>query len=772
MEQITTALSSTLNFLGLVLLTLIGLIVGLLVARKFLLNLFFKKKLEQNLKRSENAHLLIKIPPGNEQKEEAMESFLRSLHRVLPTGTYVSLELVSSERFLKFYIVIPKNHKSLLESQLYAQYPDAEIEETKDYFSEWSENTAVVALKFKHSSINPIKTYKHLEEDLLKNISAVLAKTESGEKAAIQLLLKRVGSKSWEKGPRVLWKQHIEKSVEENAVSEKLSQDLFLGKLKIAYTAQNPTIAKTRLHTLVNLFKSVKGQNELKKPKFFVPKNLKAIFKARVFETGDLWSIPEIVTIYHFPYKGNVVSNIVETQSKRAPAPDILPREGMNTDSLSVIGETNYRNDRTRFGILQEDRRRHMYVIGKTGVGKSRFLELLMISDIQNGRGLCLIDPHGDLAEAVLQQIPKERVKDVIYVNPADRDFPIAFNPLEYTQDYEKRQHIAYFFISIFKKIFSSDWNERMEHILRYIILALLETPDSNILGIPRMLSDTKYRHRVIAQLKDPVVKTFWANEFASWNEQYSTQAIVPILNKVGQFISNPIIRNMVGQQKNALDFSEFMNKGKIVIINVSKGKLGEENAALLGSMFITKIQQAALSRANIPENERRDFYFYIDEFQNFATEAFQSILSESRKYRLNLTIAHQYIDQLSEDIKSSVFGNVASLFVFATGGDDAAYLANEFTPTFTKEDILGLEAREMYVKMSVRGRTTRPFSARTIDTPKSQFDFTPDIEGNTQEKYADNRVAVERRIEKWSNASESVIETGSEPDDFPEPLI
>jgi hypothetical protein len=291
-------------------------------------------------------------------------------------------------------------------------------------------------------------------------------------------------------------------------------------------------------------------------------------------------------------------------------------------------------------------------------------------------------------------------------------------------------------------------------------------------LGIPRMLSDTKYRHRVIAQLKDPVVKTFWANEFASWNEQYSTQAIVPILNKVGQFISNPIIRNMVGQQKNALDFAEFMNKGKIVIINVSKGKLGEENAALLGSMFITKIQQAALSRANIPESERRDFYFYIDEFQNFATEAFQSILSESRKYRLNLTIAHQYIDQLSDDIKSSVFGNVASLFVFATGGDDAAYLANEFTPTFSKEDILGLEAREMYVKMSVRGRTTRPFSARTIDTPKPQFDFTPDIEGNTQEKYADNRVAVERRIEKWSNASESVIETGSESDNFPEPLI
>ncbi|HVF68939.1 MAG TPA: type IV secretion system DNA-binding domain-containing protein [Xanthomonadales bacterium] len=772
MEQVTSALQSTLSIIGFLIGTLIGLIISAILLRRILVKAFFTKQLERNLTRKENSFLSIKIPPGSGQKEEAMEAFLRSLHRVLPTGTYLSLEMVSSDQFLKFYIVIPKTYKAVLESQLYAQYPDAEIEEKEDYFSHWTEHTAVVSMKFKHSSINPIKTYKNLDEDLLKNISAVLSKTEKNEKAAIQLILKRVGSKSWEKGIRPLWAQHIDRGATDSPVQQKIQQDLYLGKLRIAYTAENISIAKVKLHTLINLFKSVKGQNELKKPRFFVPKNLKKAFNARVFETGDLWSIPEIVTLYHFPYKGNIVSNIVETESKRAPAPDIMPREGTSAESLSVIGETNYRNDRIRFGILQEDRRRHMYVIGKTGVGKSRFLELLMISDIKNNRGLCLIDPHGDLAEAVLKQVPKERVKDVIYVNPADRDFPIAFNPLEYTRDYEKRQHIAYFFISIFKKIFSSDWNERMEHILRYIILALLETPDSNILGIPRMLSDTKYRHRVIAQLKDPVVKAFWANEFASWNEQYSTQAIVPILNKVGQFISNPIIRNMVGQQKNALDFSEFMNKGKIVIINVSKGKLGEENAALLGSMFITKIQQAALSRANIPESERRDFYFYIDEFQNFATEAFQSILSESRKYRLNLTIAHQYIDQLSEDIKSSVFGNVASLFVFATGGDDAKYLANEFTPTFTKEDILGLEAREMYVKMSVRGRTTRPFSARTIDTPTAQFDYSHDIIGRTQEKFADNRVAVERRIDKWSSAAESVIDDRGATDDFPEPLI
>jgi type IV secretory pathway TraG/TraD family ATPase VirD4 len=714
--------------------------------------------------------LFIRIPSTNERREEAMEHFLHALHNVLPNNAPVSLEIASIEQFLRFYITTEANYKSLTEAQLYAQYPEAEIEEVDDFMPQSFENAAVSQLDFKYSSINSLNTYKDMTESFLKIFSAVLSKTERQEKVILQISLKRVGSKLLERGVGGAYT----KLFTTHASNGKFSEELYRGKLRMAYFAEDTVIANQKLSLLINLLKNVKStNNELKKRTYFVSKNLIHYFKTRTFTGGDYWSVAELATLYHFPTIGTVISNVVQTTSKRAPAPDILPREGRLAGKLSLIGETNYRNDTYRFGILDEDRRRHIYVIGKTGVGKSRFLELLMTADIQHSKGLCLLDPHGDLAEAILRRIPKERIKDVVYVDPSNRDFPIAFNPLEYTKDYERRQHIAFFFISIFKKIFAADWNEQMEHILRYIILALLETPDSNILGIPRILSDTTYRHRVINQLQDPVVKQFWANEFASWNEQYSSQAIIPILNKVGQFISNPIIRNMVGQQKSTLDFEKFMNEGKIVILNVSKGKLGEDNAALLGSMFITKIHQAALARASVREEDRRDFYFYIDEFQNFATEAFQSILSESRKYRLNLTIAHQYINQLNNDIRASVFGNVASLFVFAVGGDDAAYLAKEFSPTFTAEDILSLQTRDMYVKMSINGRTSKPFSARTITTETSKINFIPDIISHTQTQYATNRIAVERGIEKWGKAKEPFYETKKDTlEEFPEPLL
>ena len=309
-----------------------------------------------------------------------------------------------------------------------------------------------------------------------------------------------------------------------------------------------------------------------------------------------------------------------------------------------------------------------------------------------------------------------------------------------------------------------------MEHLVRYITLALLETPDSSILGIPRMLSDVNFRQSVIKQIQDPVVKSFWTNEFYTANEQFISVAAVPILNKLGQFISNPIIRNMVGQRKNTLDFEKFMNEGKIVIINLSKGKLGEDNAMLLGSMFITKIQQAALSRARMEEEKRRDFYFYVDEFQNFATDAFSSILSEARKYRLDLTIAHQYIAQLPEDVKATAFGNVGSIIVFPVGGDDAAYLAKEFTPIFTPDDMINLNVREMYIKMSVDGKITPPFSARTIDVPKSEFDYSNEVIDKTRLKYGKNRVSVENEIARWGSTAQS--EPMSNEEGFPEPII
>jgi len=720
--------------------------------------------------------LFIKIPPANQHREQAIEGMLQSLHRLLPQNAPLSLEFTSSNQFLHFLIVTSSNYKNIIESQLYAQFPDAEIEETSDYLPKSFSNIAIAQLDFKHSSISPFNTYKNLQESFLKSLSAILAKSDSNDKIFFQLALKRVGSNILERGFKTIPYSLIGKRYTENKPTpsyEKFSQDLYSGKLRIAYAAESKLAAENKLSIIIGLLKILKGQhNELKKRNFFVPKNIDQLFRERSPKNGDFWTAAELATIYHFPFQGSLVSNVVQTTSKKAPAPDILPtKKNVDQKDVSFIGQTTYHNEGKIFGIERNDRRRHLYIVGKTGSGKSRLLELLLISDIQEGHGCCLIDPHGDLADELLMFVPEKRIKDVIYVNPANKDFPIGFNPLEPVKDYEMRQHLSTFFISIFKKLFAADWNPRMEHLIRYITLALLETPDSCVLGIPRILSDTQYRQRVIKQIQDPVVKSFWTTEFSTSNEQFINSASVPIINKVGQFISNPLIRNMVGQQKNMLNFDKFMNEEKIVIINLSKGKIGESNAALLGSMFITKIQQAALARARIKEEERRDFYFYVDEFQNFATDAFSSILSEARKYRLDLTIAHQYIAQLPDDVKATAFGNVGSIIVFTVGGDDAAYLEKEFRPAITANDMINLGMREMYVKMSIDGKTTPPFSARTIDIPRSVFDHSVEIVNHSQMTYGRNKVAVENEIKQWSEASDPIKIT-SDKNAFPEPIV
>lgn len=718
----------------------------------------------------EKAILFIKIPPTNSRKEDAMESFLRALHKILPNNAPLSLEIASSNQFLRFYIITAKEYKGLVESQLYAQYPEAEIEEVPDYIPTDMTHTIFAQIDFKHSSMYPFRTYQNLEENFLKLLSAVLSKTDKNEEVFVQLTLKRVGSKLFDRGLTGTRMKLFAKNGE-NPAQEKFAQDLYMGKLRIGYLASTKQVAEQKLNIISNLLKNVKGNhNALQKKSFFIPKNLGQLFINRTFTQSDFWSTAEMATLYHFPYEGSLVSNVVQTTSKRAPAPDILPTQSnVSSIDISFIGQTNYRNDNKIFGIKRIDRRRHMYVVGKTGSGKSKLLELLLLSDIQNRQGCCLIDPHGDLAMEIMKYIPKNRINDVVYIDPTDRNFPVGFNPLKPVTDYEERQQLSTFFIAIFKKLFAATWNPRMEHLIRYITLALLETPDSNILGISRILSDTSYRQRVIMQIQDPVVKAFWANEFSPSDAQLANEAITPILNKVGQFIANPVIRNIIGQRKNVLDFGTFMNEGKIVIINLSKGKLGDENTALLGSMFITKIQQAALSRAKIPEDERKDFYFYVDEFQNFATDAFSSILSEARKYHLDLTIAHQYITQLPEDVRATAFGNVGTIITFAVGGDDAAYLAKEFSPIFSADDMINLNAREMYIKMSIDGKLTPPFSAYTLNVPNPTTDFTQEIVDHSRLMYAQNKTKVENDIMQWTQSTTAIT---SSDDSFPEPLI
>ncbi len=420
-------------------------------------------------------------------------------------------------------------------------------------------------------------------------------------------------------------------------------------------------------------------------------------------------------------------------------------------NDIAVFAQTTYRNEFKKFGIKTDDRRRHMYLIGKTGMGKSTILENMIVSDIRAGFGVAVVDPHGDLAEKIVEYIPDNRVKDVVYLNPSDIDFPIAFNVVEQVEPH-LRHLVASGLIGVFKKLWADSWGPRLEYILRNAVLAILDFPGSTLLGVVRMLSDKNYRKKVVANIKDPVVKSFWEKEFAGYADKFASEAVSPIQNKVGQFLSSSLMRNIIGQVKSAINLREAMDEGKIIIMNLSKGRIGEDNSALLGAMMITKIQLAAMSRVDIPELERRDFYVYIDEFQNFSTESFANILSEARKYRLNLILAHQYIEQLGDTVKAAVFGNVGTLVVFRVGAADAEELVKEFTPTFTEEDIVNLPKYETYLKLMIDGVSSAPFSAVGLPplTKEEQTNNTAAVIAYSREMYASQREMVEEKIMRW----------------------
>ena len=358
--------------------------------------------------------------------------------------------------------------------------------------------------------------------------------------------------------------------------------------------------------------------------------------------------------------------------------------------NLTIFAKTDYRGEGRSFGIKPDDRRRHMYVIGKTGMGKSVLIENMVYSDIMAGNGCALLDPHGDSVEAILKAIPSHRINDVVYINPSDLDFPVAFNVLEKV-DPKYRHLISSGIVGVFKKLWADSWGPRIEYLLRNALLALLDYPDSTLLGVNRMFVDKDYRKKVVAKIKDPVVKAFWEDEFTKYNQSFMTEAIAPIQNKVGQFLSTSLIRNLIGQVKSTIDMRKIMDEKKILLVNLAKGRIGEDASAMIGAMMITKIQLAAMSRVDIPENERKDFYLYVDEFQNFSTESFANILSEARKYRLNLIVGHQYVEQLDETVSAAIFGNVGTFIVFRVGAIVAEVLAKEFDPFFLEPDLVNL---------------------------------------------------------------------------------
>jgi hypothetical protein len=442
----------------------------------------------------------------------------------------------------------------------------------------------------------------------------------------------------------------------------------------------------------------------------------------------------------------------------------------MDNNEITIFAKTNFRNKEVPFGIKTDDRRRHMYLVGKTGMGKTTVMENMAIQDIRNGHGVAFLDPHGDSVQKILDAVPPSRVNDVIYFNPADLDYPVAFNILE-SVDQKYKHLVASGLMGVFTKIWANLWSARMEYILNNTILALLDSPGNTLLGITRMYVDKKYRKKIVDNINDPMVKAFWTDEFANYNEKYRTEAIAPIQNKVGQFLSSSIIRNIVGQPKSTIDLREVMDERKILVMDLSKGKVGEDNSALLGAMLVTKLQLAAMSRTDIPENERKDFYLYVDEFQNFATDSFATILSEARKYRLNLIVGHQYIGQLVQErntkVRDAIFGNVGTLIVFRIGAEDAEFLIKEFEPIFTEVDLVNLPKYNILLKLMINGVASEAFSAVTIPADPAFFTGNGDkVIKVSRERYSNPVLEVEEKISRWMGAEfhqDSAIMIGEE---------
>ena len=420
---------------------------------------------------------------------------------------------------------------------------------------------------------------------------------------------------------------------------------------------------------------------------------------------------------------------------------------------MTYFAQTDSRNKRVPFGIKRKDRTRHMYVVGKTGMGKSTLLENMAVQDIQSGEGICFIDPHGKTADLLLEYIPESRKKDVVYFAPFDLEHPIAFNVME-DVGFDKRHLVLSGLMSTFKKIWEDAWSARMEYILGNTILALLEYPGATLLGVNRMFADKEYRRRVVENVSDPAVKSFWNDEFAKYTEKFAAEATPAIQNKIGQFTANPLIRNIIGQPNSSFDLRKMMDEKKIFIVNLSKGRVGESNANLLGSMLITKIYLAAMSRADLTDSDLKkhpNFYLYVDEFQSFANKSFADILSEARKYKLNLTIAHQYIEQMEEEVRAAVFGNVGTMITFRVGAYDADVLEKEFAPKFLAEDLVNLGYIQIYLKLMIDGISSQPFSATTLPP------IAPPAKNMKQEVIEASRVLftrpraqVEEEIKQW----------------------
>lgn len=658
------------------------------------------------------------------------------------TGKMIFICFAGSDDILEF-----------LMTGLYAWLPDSEIHEIEDYTSRFSSSTVGVStdMRLWRPDIYPINNFTRIKGETLSGIISALSELPEGDNMLLQLIVRPLKDSPWlhlslaqarskDKlvnvfRPRTWLKKGLPLESLKR-IREKCSRHMLMANYRISAFTDLPhkapagarAEANTRLSAHIRkLADAVKTFDTVDENRFVMGRletgaaALKKVAQRR-FDKPYRMSPLELSTLFHPPLMG-ALPNTAYVLAKKSPPPKALPADKRDND-ISLFGLSDFRDHKIPFGIRRFDRRRHLYILGKSGSGKSCLLQLLVQSDINKGHGCAVIDPHGDLIDDILRLIPKHRLNDVVIFDPSDTAFPASFNPVSPVNP-ELKVRVALSFLDAFKRVFGSDWSEKMDHVLRYAMLGLISAPGSTILSLRRMLSDEAFRTDIVRRASDESVKRFWLRDFVARRQEFEDGPISRLLNRLDELLSTEMMRNILGQSENLFDFRHFMDNGKIVLLKVSKGVLGADNASLLGSLLIWKMYEAAMSRADTPMENRKDFYLYVDEMQNFATESFGEILSESRKYRLCLTVAHQFLGQLPASIKNTVFGNVANLLSFRVGADDAGLIAQEFQPVFGSSDLLNLPLRNFYLKMSVNGEVQESFSGSTLNL------VYPDAENN-----------------------------------------
>lgn len=704
----------------------------------------------------------------------------------------IALEIVSHKKAISFYITAKASAFQFIEQQLHAQYPDAHIEEVPDY-NMFSPTGTILGgyLTFKRESILPIKTYKNLENDPLNAITNALAKIDEHDGAAIQIIARpadagwrALGSRivknmnegmsysSAKSGGKSSWsqalksKEAIEKSeqklrerrlsqAEQNmlqGIEEKISKAGMEVNIRIVVSSQTPTSAQAILNQVLQAFAQYniyEFGNAFTKS---IPRSKAMLindFIYRTFRDGYriILNTEELASIWHLPLPTTETPNIRFLDARIAPAPSGLPTSGLH------LGFNTYRGARTEVYMNESDRQRHMYMIGKTGSGKSYLLRHLAVQDIRAGKGVAVIDPHGDLVDMILGSIPPERIDDVIYFNPADMERPMGLNMLEAPNE-NMRDFAVQEMISIFYMLFPPEMIGPMfEHSMRNFMLTLmsdLENPGT-IAEIPRIVADDAFQKKWIEKVKDPIVKSFWLDEMAKTSDYHKSEMMGYLVSKVGRFVENEMMRNIIGQSKSAFDFRDIMDSGKILLVNLSKGQTGEVNANLLGLIMVAKLQMAAFSRADMPEEQRRDFYLYIDEFQNFITPSIATILSEARKYHLNLVLAHQYMGQLANNgdtkIRDAVLGNVGSMLASRIGPEDVEILGKVFEPTFSPYDLMNTDKFTWNAKLIANNVQLKPFTMSAVAPEEPDMELAKNLKEISRLTYGKPKELVEREI-------------------------